>query len=171
MLPFRGIRPTVDRSAFIAPGAWLIGDVTLARGSSIWFNAVLRADLAPIRIGADSNIQDNCVLHVDHDGPCIVGAGVIVGHGVVLHACTIGDGALIGMGSTILSEAVIGDGALIAAGSLVKERTVVPPGTLFAGNPAEYVKELGPGMRARIKRGAAVYADLVAGLRESLEDP
>lgn len=106
--------PTIDEAAFIADGARIVGDVSLAAGSSVWYNAVLRGDSASIVIGPDSNVQDNVSLHVDAGHPVVVGAKVSIGHNAVVHGCTIGDGTLVGMGSVILSGAVIGSGCLVA---------------------------------------------------------
>ena len=154
--------PKVDPSAYIAPGARVVGNVSLAENTSIWWNAVLRADLAPIVIGPGTNIQDNAVVHVGRDQACMLGSGVLVGHGAICHACTIEDGALIGMGAIILSGVTIGHHALIAAGALVSERTIIPPQTLWAGNPARCIKNLGPGMLQRMREGTALYLDLAA---------
>jgi carbonic anhydrase/acetyltransferase-like protein (isoleucine patch superfamily) len=163
---FRGQEPSIAPSAFIAAGARLVGDVRVGEGASIWFNAVLRGDISPVIIGDGSNVQDNAVLHVDHEKGCIVGSNVLIGHTAICHACTIGDGALIGMGAIVLSGAVIGEEALIAAGALIKENTVVPPRTLWAGNPAVMVRELGPGVLARMRAGTDLYATLAKEFRE-----
>ncbi len=134
--------PKIHPSAFIAPGAQLIGAVTIEEGASVWFNAVLRADINEIKIGKRSNIQDGSVLHVENDVPCIVGDDVVVGHAAVVHGCTIEDGCLIGMGSTVLNRARIGTGSLVAAGAVVLEGTVIPAGSLVAGVPGKVVRAL-----------------------------
>lgn len=126
----------------VLPGAVVRGDVTLGPDSNIWFGVVIRADMAPVRIGARSNVQDNSVLHMDIGNPVLIGDDVTVGHGCILHGCTVGDGALIGMGSTILDGAVIGAGALIGAGSLVTRDTVIAPGAMAFGRPAKQVRFL-----------------------------
>ncbi|MFT8363681.1 MAG: gamma carbonic anhydrase family protein [Sporolactobacillus sp.] len=134
--------PKIDSQAFVAPGAQIIGQVKLAAHSSIWFNAVLRGDEAGIIVGAGSNIQDGTIVHVDTGTPCTVGRNVTVGHRAILHGCTIEDGAMIGMGATILNRAVIEAGALVAAGSLVLEGQIVKAGTLVAGIPAKEKRKL-----------------------------
>jgi len=142
LLTYQGKAPEVHASVFVADGAKLIGDVTVGAQASVWFNAVLRGDLAPIRIGERTNIQDGCIGHVNANMPLIVGDGVSVGHGAIIHGCRIGNGTLIGMGAIILNEADIGEYALIGAGSLVTERTRIPPYTLALGSPARAVREL-----------------------------
>ncbi|SDY92720.1 Carbonic anhydrase or acetyltransferase, isoleucine patch superfamily [Jannaschia faecimaris] len=137
-----GVCPTVDETAWVAPDANIIGDVTLAAGSSIWFGTTIRGDNDPIAIGANSNVQENCVLHTDVGFPLTVGANVTVGHKATLHGCTIADGALIGMGATVLNGAVIGEGCLIGAGALITEGKVIPPGSLVMGAPGKVVRQL-----------------------------
>lgn len=165
LVPFRGTLPELHETAWAAPGACLVGAVRLAAGASIWFNAVLRADLAPIEIGPESNVQDGTVIHVDPAGPCLVGAHVVIGHRAVLHACSVEDGALVGMGAIILSGARIGAGAVVAAGALVKEKSVLEPGCLYAGNPARLVRPLTETLKQRLLAGAALYTDLVRAYR------
>ncbi|RYL88959.1 gamma carbonic anhydrase family protein [Sporolactobacillus sp. THM7-4] len=142
MYPYKDFTPKIDPSAFVAPGAQIIGQVELAAESSVWFNAVLRGDEAGIYIGEGSNIQDGTVIHVDKDKPVFVGRHVTVGHSVTLHGCTIEDGALIGMGATILNGAVVRKGALVAAGALVLENQVIEAGMLAAGVPAKIRRKL-----------------------------
>ncbi|WP_019640382.1 gamma carbonic anhydrase family protein [Paenibacillus fonticola] len=138
----QGRRPIVDASVFVAEGAKLIGDVTVGKESSIWFNAVLRGDLAPIVIGERTNLQDGVIGHVNTGQPLIVDDDVSIGHGAIIHGCHIGKGTLIGMGAIILNGADIGEYALVGAGSLVTENTVIPPYTLSLGSPARVVREL-----------------------------
>ena len=126
----------------VLSGAVICGDVSIASGSSVWFNAVVRGDEAPISIGENTNIQDCAVLHVDEDCPLRIGSGVTVGHGAILHGCTVGDNALIGMGAIVLNGAKIGKGSMIAAGALVPQNTVVPDGALYMGNPAKFRRML-----------------------------
>ncbi|MCF6092914.1 gamma carbonic anhydrase family protein [Microaerobacter geothermalis] len=156
---FKGKQPKIDSSAYVAPGAQIIGEVTLEKESSVWFNAVLRGDNEPIIIGEGSNIQDGSVVHVDPGYPVKVGKHVTVGHNVTLHGCTIEDGALIGMGATILNGAVIGKGALIAAGALVPEGKVIEGGVLAAGVPAKVIRQLSSEQMERIKEGAHHYVE------------
>ncbi|MNJ51584.1 putative acetyltransferase [compost metagenome] len=141
-MEYQGRRPIVDASVFAAEGAKLIGDVTVGKESSIWFNAVLRGDLAPIVIGERTNLQDGVIGHVNTGQPLIVDDDVSIGHGAIIHGCHIGKGTLIGMGAIILNGADIGEYALIGAGSLVTENTVIPPYTLSLGSPARVVREL-----------------------------
>ncbi|GIP58215.1 gamma carbonic anhydrase family protein [Paenibacillus sp. FSL W8-0186] len=142
LLNYQGKRPAVDASVFIAEGAKLIGDVTVGKDSSVWFNAVLRGDLAEIRIGERTNLQDGVIGHVNTGQPLIVENDVSVGHAAIIHGCHIGRGTLIGMGAIILNGAAIGEYALIGAGSLVTENTVIPAYTLALGSPARVVREL-----------------------------
>lgn len=157
ILSVAGKAPQVAPSAFVAEGARIIGAVRLAEGASVWYNAVLRADSDSITVGAGSNLQDNVSVHVDAGHPVTIGANVSVGHNAVVHGCTIGDAALIGMGATVLTGAVIGDGCLVAAGAVVLEGTVVPPGSLVAGVPAKVRRELTEAERAGIRQNAQIY--------------
>lgn len=140
--PFKSKKPHVHSSAFVAPSADLIGDVRLASGVSVWFGAVLRADLAGIRVGKNTNIQDNCVLHVDHDVPCILKENIVMGHQATAHSCVIEDGALIGIGARILSGARIGAFSLIGAGAVVLENASIPKGSLVLGVPGKVIRKL-----------------------------
>lgn len=159
VLALRSASPSIHDDAFIADGARIVGDVTLAAGASVWYNAVLRGDSAGIRIGVASNVQDNVSIHVDVEHPVIVGARVSIGHNAVVHGCTIGDGSLIGMGAVVLSGAVIGAGCLIAGGAVVLGGTVVPDGSLVAGVPAKVRRALSDEERAGLLRNADVYLD------------
>jgi carbonic anhydrase/acetyltransferase-like protein (isoleucine patch superfamily) len=154
-----GRAPQVAADAWVAPGAVLVGDVTLQAGASVWYGAVLRADNAPIVIGRDSNLQDNVSAHVDPGSPLTVGDRVSVGHNAVLHGCTIDDDVLIGMSATVMNGAHIGTGSLIAAGAVVTQGMVVPPHSLVAGVPAKVRRELTEDEVADIARNAAVYLD------------
>ncbi|MEM6971977.1 MAG: gamma carbonic anhydrase family protein [Pseudomonadota bacterium] len=142
---------------YVAPGAHLIGDVRLGEMVSVWFNAVLRADSEPITIGDGSNVQDGCVFHVDPGFPLTLGEDVTVGHGAILHGCTIGDGALIGMGATVLNGAVVGVGALIGAGALVTEGKTIPDGAVVMGQPGKVIRTLDDAGRAALAETAAGY--------------
>lgn len=132
--------PKIHNSAFIAPSADIIGDVSIDEDSSVWFQAVLRGDINSIKIGKRTNIQDGCILHLENDLGCNVGNDVTVGHRAILHGCTIEDGVLIGMGAVILNGAVVKKGAVVGAHALVKEGQVVEPNTLVVGVPAKRIK-------------------------------
>lgn len=155
---FGDLEPTIDPTCFIAPNAAVIGDVTLGPNVTVLFGATIRGDIKPITIGPDSNVQDNCVLHVTHNGMGThLGTGVSLGHGVILHDCTINDYCLIGMNATVLDRAVIGPYALVAAGSVVTPRTVIPEGVLAVGSPAKPVRDLKEAERKMIEATAARY--------------
>lgn len=149
--------PQLHPTTFVAAGARLVGAVSLGEDTSVWYNAVLRADSAAITVGAGTNLQDNVSVHVDAGHPVVIGENVSVGHNAVVHGCTIGDGSLIGMGSVVLSGAVIGAGCLVAGGAVVLEGTVVPDGSLVAGVPAKVRRELTDEERAGILRNADTY--------------
>jgi carbonic anhydrase/acetyltransferase-like protein (isoleucine patch superfamily) len=155
-------RLSIAPTAFVAPGAVLVGDVTLGDRVSVWYGCVLRGDIEPITIGPRTNVQDLTVVHVDLDFPTIVGADVTIGHRAVIHGCVIEDGALIGMGAVVLSGARVGAGALVAAGAVVKERFVVPPRTLVAGVPGKIVGELDDAMLERVARNKDHYVATAA---------
>lgn len=135
-------RPRIGKNVFIAPTAVVEGRVTLKDHASIWPGAVLRADINRIVIGRYSNIQDNSVLHVETDRACVVGDYVVVGHAVILHACTVKEGSLVGMGSIVLDGAVVGPGTLLGAGSLVPQGVRLKPGSLYFGRPAKFIRKL-----------------------------
>ena len=143
--PYKGIFPRLGERVFIAETAAIIGDVVLGDDVSVWYSSVVRGDCCSIRIGARSNVQDNCTLHVTNGiGPLLLEEEVTLGHNVVVHACTIRRGALIGMNATVLDNAEVGASALVAAGSMVLAGTVIPPRTLWAGSPARQKRELTP---------------------------
>jgi carbonic anhydrase/acetyltransferase-like protein (isoleucine patch superfamily) len=154
---FNGKSPQVHPSVYLAPGVQIIGDVVIEEGATIWFNTVLRGDLAPIRIGRRSNIQDGCVGHVNVDQPLIIEEDVSVGHGAIIHGCHIGKGTLIGMGAIVLNGASIGEYALIGAGSLVTENKSIPSFTLSLGSPAKTVRALTEDDLNRMKRTTDSY--------------
>ncbi|MER5769314.1 gamma carbonic anhydrase family protein [Streptomyces sp. NPDC001985] len=162
-----GKDPDIAPDAFTAPTSVVVGEVTLGPGSGVWYHAVLRADCGPIVIGAGSNIQDNCTVHVDPGFPVSVGERVSVGHNAVLHGCTVEDDVLIGMGATVLNGARIGAGSLVAAQALVPQGMRVPPGSLVAGVPAKVRRELTGEERADIVRNAALYQELAGAHREA----
>ncbi|MFF9564911.1 gamma carbonic anhydrase family protein [Leifsonia sp. NPDC014704] len=163
-----GGSPRVAEDAWVAPGATLIGDVTLHPGASVWYGAVARADNAPIVIGRDSNLQDNVSAHVDPAFPLTVGERVSVGHNAVLHGCTIEDDVLIGMSATILNGARIGTGSLVAAGAVVTQGADIPPRSLVAGVPAKVRRELTDDELQGIAQNAAVYLEKTRQHREAV---
>ena len=133
LVEFKGMFPDVEKAAFIAPNAAICGDVAMDEGSSVWFSAVIRGEVAPIRIGKNSNVQDNAMLHSDYDCPVTLGDRVSVGHNAIVHGATIEDDVTVGMHATVMNGAVIGAGSMVAAGALVKERSVIPPCSLGRG--------------------------------------
>ena len=143
ILPYKGVTPVINPSAFVAPNACIAGDVVIGADASIWFGVQMRGDVHEIRIGARTNIQDGSVLHVTRGvSGCYVGDGVTVGHKALLHACRIEDNSFIGMGAIVLDEAVVESGAMVAAGAVVTPRKRVPRGELWAGNPARKMRDL-----------------------------
>jgi|SRR5438105_5346200 len=157
-----GRKPKLGRSVFIAKGAVVLGDVTLGDFSSVWFNAVLRGDINRIIVGHHTNIQDNSVLHLADELECVLGNYVTVGHGAIVHACTVHDEVLVGMGSTILDGAIIGEQSLIGARALVPPGVKIPPGSLVLGVPAKIVRALTPHERAGLKALAEKYVQLAS---------
>ena len=149
--------PKLGRGVYIARGAVVIGDVTLGAHSSVWYNAVLRGDINRIVVGHHSNIQDNAVLHLADDYPCILGNWVTVGHSAIVHACKIGDETLVGMGAVVLDGAVVGRQCLIGAKALVTQGTKIPAGSLVLGAPAKVVRKLSPEERAGLKWWSEKY--------------
>ena len=159
ILDYLGTVPSCDERAWIAPDATVVGDVSIAAQASIWFQSVVRGDVAPIRIGERTNVQDHCTIHVTRDAhPTIVGADVTIGHRVVLHGCRVHDRALIGIGAIVLDDAVIEEGALVGAMSLVTPGTVVPAGKLVMGQPARVIRDVSEEERAWMAETAANYA-------------
>ena len=150
-------KPEIDAQAVVATGAVVLGDVTIKKDASIWYNAVVRGDSSKIEIGEGTNIQDLCVLHVDENCPLNIGRNVTVGHGVILHGCTIGDGALIGMHATVMNGAVVGKNAVVAAGALVLENTVVPDGMVAMGVPAKVREAASPALVEANRKNAEGY--------------
>src|SRR5690554_3760800 len=161
ILPFEGVTPRLGDGVYIAPGARVIGQVELGDGASVWYNAVLRGDLEKITVGARTNIQDGTVIHIQSGGfPTIIGAGVTVGHKALIHACTIGDNCLIGMGSIILDGAVIPNDCLVAAGAVVTPGKTFEPRSLILGSPARALRKLSDEEVASFRRSAIHYVDL-----------
>ena len=166
MPSFRATRLTIDPTAFIAPGAALVGEVTIGRNASVWFNATLRGDMEPITIGAESNVQDACVVHVDHGRPTTIGDRVTLGHGAIVHASVLEDDVLIAMKAVVLSGCHIGRNSLIGAGAVVPEGTRVPEGSLVFGVPGRVVRQLRPDEVERIHANARAYVDLSRAYRD-----
>lgn len=158
--PFDGEQPVIDKTAFIAPGAVVIGKVQIGPRASIWYNTVVRGDYDVVKIGACTNIQDGCILHEHAGFPLYVGERVTVGHRALLHGCIIEDDAYIGMGATILNGARIGAGAVVGAGSLVLQGQEIPPGTLAMGSPAKVVRPLKDGELGRFRGAVGRYLKL-----------
>ena len=158
ILQYKGILPRIAGDSFIAPGAQIIGDVEIGNHSGIWFNCVLRGDVAHIRIGDRTNIQDGTIIHVTRGGhPTIIGTGVTVGHNAILHACRLEDGSFVGMGAIIMDDVVVESGAMVAAGSLVPPRKIIKSGQIWAGNPAKYLRDLTTEEAAFIKQSEENY--------------
>jgi carbonic anhydrase/acetyltransferase-like protein (isoleucine patch superfamily) len=152
-------RPNVDDSAYIAPGAHVIGNVNLQQGSSVWFNAVIRGDMDTITVGKDTNIQDGSVLHTDADVPLTLGTGVTVGHKVMLHGCIIDDYSLIGINAVVLNGAKIGKYCIIGANALITENMEIPDFSLVVGSPGKVVKTLDKNVASKLEASAAHYRD------------
>ena len=160
IVPFGSSTPKIDATAWVAPNATLIGAVSLAAHSSVFYGAVIRADEGAIRIGAGSNVQDNVTMHTDPGLELSVGSRVSIGHGAILHGCAIEDDCLIGMGATVLNGAVVGAGSLVAAGSVVLENTLIPSGSLVTGIPAKAVRTLTAEEQSSLVENARHYAEL-----------
>ena len=166
IITYKGIAPTIDPTVFIAEGAHIIGDVVIGKDSSVWFNVVIRGDVNFIRIGERTNIQDNTVVHVTNKKfPTHIGSNVTIGHGAIIHACTIEDYTLIGMGAVILDDATIGKYSLVAAGAVVTMGMKVPEGVLVAGVPAKVIRPLTDDERKFLEKSAQNYVDYVATYR------
>ena len=169
-IAYKDILPTIHPTTFIAPGAMIIGAVTIGEESSIWFNCVLRGDLEYIEVGERTNIQDGTVVHLDPGFPCVIGDDVTIGHGAIIHGCTVGDGAMISMGATILTGAKIGERAIIAAGAVVREGQEIPPDTLAMGLPAQVRREVTEADLERVRSGREGYVARGQLMRKSLSD-
>ncbi len=164
------VTPDIHKSAWVAPNAQVMGNVILAEESSVWFGAVLRGDNEPIKIGARSNVQDNSVLHTDPGMPLNIGEGVIIGHQVMLHGCTIGDNTLIGIGATVLNGAKIGKNCLIGAHALITEGKEIPDGSMVVGAPGKIIRQLNEQQIAMLKLNADVYVANAKRFAADLEE-
>ena len=173
ILPFGGHAPRVHETAFVAPGAVLIGDVELGPGASVWYGCVLRADTNAIRVGARSNVQDGTIVHVDDPAmgghPVLIGEEALIGHRCMLHGCTVQDGGFVGMGSTMLDGAVVETGGFLAAGAFLSARKRVPTGEMWGGLPARKLRDLKPGEDEAARLGAAHYVHEARLHAEALE--
>ena len=159
LIAIDGVSPSVDETAYVAPNATLTGNVEMGPESSVWFGAVIRGDLEPVRVGARTNIQDRCIVHVDAGIPTTLGEGVSIGHSAVVHGCTVGDGSLIGVRAVLLDRVVIEDLAMIAAGAVVTTDTRVPTRQLWGGVPARHLRDLTDEDLARMARAAEHYVE------------
>lgn len=157
--------PHIDTTCFIAPGCSVIGKVSIGKDSSVWYNAVIRGDMASIIIGENTNIQDGSVLHCVKDVDTVVGSNVTVGHGAILHSCTVGDGSLIGMGSIVLDGVKIGTNCVIGAGTLLTPRTVIPDNSLVVGNPGKVKRQLTEGQIEYIRSASKEYVGLAMDMK------
>src|SRR5437763_15809679 len=168
VFPFNGVWPTIAEDVFIAPGAMIIGNVTIHEGASIWYNTVVRGDSAPIVIGRGTNVQDNCTLHLDEDAPLTIGEECTIGHNAVVHGATLGDRVLVGMNAVVLNHAQIGSQTIIGACALVPEHKSIPGGVLAVGVPAKVMRELTEAERAHLESSAAGYYERAQAHKVSL---
>ncbi len=171
LYPYKDTVPSVHDSAFVAPTSALIGAVSVAEGASIWFQCVVRADINAITIGANTNIQDGCLLHVTNKFPLIIGERVTAGHGAILHGCQIESDCLIAMGAIILDGAVIGSGSIVAAGAVVAPGMQVPPGSLVMGVPGKVVRSVRTEDSQKIERGWKNYLKYSGTYRQMRLEP
>lgn len=167
VLPYKGVWPTIAEDVFLAPGAMVIGNVTIEAGASIWYNAVVRGDSAPIVIGRRTNVQDNCTLHVDADAPLTIGEECTIGHNAVVHGATLGDRVLIGINAVILSHAEIGSRTIVGAGAVLSEHKRLPEGMLALGIPAKVVRPLREEEIEHLKESADGYCERTRGHRQA----
>ncbi len=168
VLSVNGMSPRIHERVFLAPGCVVVGDVEIGEDSSVWFGAVIRGDVAPIKIGARTNIQDGSVIHVDTGTPCVLGDDITVGHRAIVHASNVGNRVTIGMGSIVLSRSTIGEAAVIAAGAVVAEDSVVQPGAIMMGIPAKEKRILEPERQEQMARNADHYVKNARLFRETL---
>ena len=163
---YQPTRLEIEGTAFVAPGAVLVGTVRIGPESSVWFNATLRGDLAPVEIGAGSNVQDGCVVHVERGGPARIGDRVTVGHGAIVHASVIEDDVLVAMGAVVLSGCHVGRDSIVGAGAVLPEGTAIPAGSLVLGVPGRVVRPLRPEEIERIRANGRSYVELARAYRE-----
>ena len=168
MTDYRPTRLSIDPTAFVAPGAALVGEVSVGRNASVWFNATVRGDMEPIAIGAESNVQDACVVHVDRGRPTRIGERVTLGHGAIVHASVVGDDVLVAMKAVVLSGCHIGRHCLVGAGAVIPEGTRVPEGSLVLGVPGRVVRPLRTDEIERIHANARAYVELSRAYRDGV---
>lgn len=172
ILPFNGIAPEIAGSAFIAPGCRVIGDVRIGADSSIWYNCVVRGDVNAIRIGARTNIQDGSVVHVTSaTHPTVIGDDVLIGHLAIIHGCTLGNHAFIGMGAMVMDGCEVEADGMLAAGAMLTPGKRIPPAQLWAGRPARYVRDLTVDQVMRQRAAIAHYVESARAHREALRQP
>ncbi len=160
VLSYAGVLPKISKECFVADNAVLVGDVSLGEASSVWFGASIRAEKGPVKIGERSNIQDNSVIHVDSGGSCIIGSGVSIGHGAIIHGSSVGENSLVGMGAILLNDSKIGRSCLVGAGALVTQGTEIPDEMLVLGSPARAVRKLTRDEISGILENARRYDEL-----------
>jgi carbonic anhydrase/acetyltransferase-like protein (isoleucine patch superfamily) len=158
-MPFLSTRLQIDPSVFIAPGAVVVGEVSIGPDSSVWYHATLRGDMAPVRVGRETNVQDGAVVHVHDDHPAVIGDRVVIGHRAIVHGSEVGDEVLIGMGAILLNGSVVGARSLVGAGAVVPEGFEIPPGSLALGVPARVVRKLTDAEVQRILNNASQYVE------------
>lgn len=163
--------PIIHPSAFVHPGAFVIGDVTLGARASVWPTAVLRGDTAPIVVGEDSSVQDGTIVHVDHGVPCTIGARVGIGHRAIIHGATVEHDSLIGMGAVLLNNVVVGTGSIVGAGAVCPEGMTIPPGSLVLGVPGRVIRQTTDAERARIAGTVRSYLELQTEYRDGRHAP
>lgn len=169
VLSYQGKWPKIAPDVFIAEGAMIIGDVTIGEGSSVWYNAVIRGDTAPVTIGRRTNIQDNCTLHVDEDAPCVIGDDCSIGHGAIVHGATLGDRVLVAMNAVVLSRASVGSDSIVGACALVSEGKELPGSMVYVGVPAKPARPLSDAERVDLPARAERYRGYAAGHKAARE--
>ena len=170
ILTFGGIAPTIDPTAFVAPGARVIGDVHLGAGASLWYNVVVRGDVNHIRIGARTNIQDGSVVHVStNTHPTLIGEDVLIGHMAMVHGCILHDRAFVGFGAVVMDGCVIESDGMLAAGAMLTPGKRIPSGQLWSGRPAKFMRELSPQEMAQNQKGVAAYVEMAKAHRAAIE--
>ncbi|WP_295635347.1 gamma carbonic anhydrase family protein [uncultured Mitsuokella sp.] len=168
IMPYESAAPKIDQSVFLAPNATVVGDVTIGEGASVWFGAVIRGDFQPVVIGKNTNIQDNATIHVMYEHPTTIGEGVIIGHNVIIHAKSIGDHSLIGMGSIIMGNTIIGENVIIGAGSIIERDRKIPPNSIVYGRPAQIIRGLRDDEIEALKESALSYREVAAKYKAEL---